>query len=119
MEETRELAISALRGESVRIVGRLVEKQDKDSASTKVIQSSMFNKLRDFPDDFCTRNIFEDDVLVELLEQPRELIESVCPDNIKKNDVTRQRIKNEMNELKSAIDAAIKDMPRRKIRMAS
>jgi hypothetical protein len=31
----------------------------------------------------------------------------------------RQKIKNEMNELKFAIDAAIEDMPRRKIRMAS
>ncbi len=36
-----------------------------------------------------------------------------------KNDVMRQKIKNEMNELKFAIDAAIEDMPRRKIRMAS
>jgi hypothetical protein len=78
----------------------------------------MFNKLRDFLDDFGTRNIFEDNVLVELSEQARELIERVSPDGIKKNDVMRQRIKNGMDELKSAIDAAIEDMPRRKIRMA-
>jgi hypothetical protein len=79
----------------------------------------MFNKIREFLDGFGTRNIFEDQVLVELSQQARDLIEDVSPDGIKKNDVMRQRIKNEMNELKFAIDSAIEDMPRRKIRMAS
>ena len=78
----------------------------------------MFNKLRDFLDDFGVRNIFEDEVLVDLSQQARDLIDGVSPTGIKKNDVMRQKIKNEMNELKSAIDAAIEDMPRRKIRMA-
>jgi hypothetical protein len=58
-------------------------------------------------------------VLVELSEQARDLIDSVQPGGIKRNDVMRKRIKNEMNEIKSVIDAAIEDMPRRKIRMAS
>jgi hypothetical protein len=119
MEEARELAIRALRDEFAQIVSRLAEKLDKDSTQTKVLQSSMFNKLRDFLDDFGTRNIFEDNVLVEPSEQARELIERVSPDGIKKNDVMRQRIKNGMDELKSSIDAAIEDMPRRKIRMAA
>ncbi len=67
-------------------------------------------------------NIFqeghEDEVLVELSQQARDLIEGVSPAGIKKNDVMLQKIKNEMNELKFAIDSAIEDMPRRKIRMA-
>ena len=67
---------------------------------------------------FGTRNIFEDQVLVELSQQARDLIGGVSPEGIKGNDVMRQKIKNEMNELKLAIDAAIEDMPRRKIRMA-
>jgi hypothetical protein len=79
----------------------------------------MFNKLRNFLDDFGVRNIFEDEVLVDLGQQARSLIDGVSPGGIKRNDVMRKRIKNEMNELKSAIDAAIEDMPRRKIRMAS
>ncbi len=78
----------------------------------------MFNKMREFLDDFGPRNIFEDNVLVELSQQARALIEGISPDGIKHNDIMLQRIKNEMNELKSAIDDAIEDMPRRKIRMA-
>jgi preprotein translocase subunit Sec63 len=78
----------------------------------------MFKKLQSFLDDFGTRNIFEDNVLVDLSGQAKDLIEGVSVNEIKNNDVMRKRIKNEMNNLKSAIDGAIEDMPRRKIRMA-
>ena len=118
MEETRELAISALREEFGQIINRLTEKLNKDSTQPRAIKSSMFNKMREFLDDFGTRNIFEDDVLVELSKQARSLIEGVSPEGIKRNDVMLQKIKNEMNELKFSIDSAIEDMPRRKIRMA-
>lgn len=116
--ETRELAISALREEFGKIVNGLADKLNKDGAKPKVIKSSMFNKMREFLDDFGTRNIFEDNVLVELSDQVRDLIEGVSTDGVKPNDIMIQRIKNEMNQLKSAIDGAIEDMPRRKIRMA-
>ena len=119
MDETRELAISALREEFAKTVNGLTEKLNKDSTQPRVIKSSMFNKMREFLDGFGTRNIFEDEVLVELSQQAKALIEGVSPDGIKKNDVMLQKIKNEMNELKFAIDSAIEDMPRRKIRMAS
>ena len=46
------------------------------------------------------------------------MIEDVSPEGIKGNDIMRQKIKSEMNELKYAIDSAIEDIPRRKIRMA-
>jgi len=118
MEETRELAISALREEFGQIVNRLTEKLNKDSTQPRVIKSSMFKKMREFLDGFGTRNIFEDNVLVELSQQAKALIDGVSPDGIKKNDVMLQRIKNEMNGLKHSIDSAIEDMPKRKIRMA-
>jgi hypothetical protein len=78
----------------------------------------MFYKMREFLDGFGTRNIFEDQVLVELSQQAKALIEDVSPEGIKGNDIMRQKIKSEMNELKYAIDSAIEDIPRRKIRMA-
>ena len=118
MDETRELAMSALREEFGQIVHRLTDKLNKDSTQPKVIKSSMFNKMREFLNDFGPRNIFEDNVLVELSQQARALIEGISPDRIRHNDIMLQKIKNEMNELKSAIDDAIEDMPRRKIRMA-
>ncbi len=118
MDETRELAMGTLREEFGQIVNRLADKLNKDSSQPKVIKSSMFNKMREFLDGFGTRNIFEDNVLVELSQQAKALIEGISPDGIRHNDIMLQKIKNEMNELKSAIDDAIEDMPRRKIRMA-
>ncbi len=119
MDETRELAISALREEFGKIVNGLADKLNKDGAKPKVIKSSMFNKMRDFLDDFGTKNIFEDNMLVELSDQARNLIEGVSTGGVKPNDIMLQKIKNEMNQLKSAIDGAIEDMPRRKIRMVA
>ncbi len=119
MDETRELAISALREEFAKIINGLTERLNKDSTQPRVIKSSMFNKMREFLDGFGTRNIFEDQVLVELSQQARDLIDGVSPAGIKKNDVMRQKIKNEMTEHKLAIDAAIEDMPPRKSRIAS
>ena len=40
--------------------------------------------------------VFEDEVLVELSQQAKALIEGVSPDGIKKNDIMLQKIKNEM-----------------------
>ena len=79
----------------------------------------MFNKMREFLDGFGTRNIFEDQVLVELSQQAKDLIEGVSSGGVKPNDIMLKKIKNEMNELKVSIDSALEDMPRRKIRMAS
>ena len=69
-------------------------------------------------DDFGTRNIFEDDILVELSGQARNLIEGVSAGGVRPNEVMLKKIRNQMNHLKSAIDGAIEDMPKRKIRMA-
>jgi hypothetical protein len=57
--------------------------------------------------------------VAELSQQARALIDRVSPAGIKKNDIIRRKIKNEMNELRLATDGAIEEMLRRKIRMAT
>lgn len=118
MDETRELAINALREEFGRIVTSLSDKLNKDTTQPKVIKGSMFKRLQEFLEAFGTRNIFEDDILVELSDQARNLIEGVSSGGVKPNEIMLKKIRNQMNHLKSAIDDAIEDMPKRKIRMA-
>ena len=74
MDETRELAISALREDFAKNINGLTEKLNKDCTQPppRVIKSSMFNKMREFLDGFGTRNIFEDQVL-ELSQQAKAL----------------------------------------------
>lgn len=118
MEETRTLAISALREEFGQIVHRIADKLNVDSTQPKIIKPSMFNKLESFLEDFGNRNIFGDDHLVELAKQAKSLISGVSINGIAGNDVMRQKIKNGMNQITESIDSAIEDMPKRKIRMA-
>ena len=118
MDETRSLAITALREEFAQIVHGIAEKLNMDSTQPRVIRSSMFKKFESFLSDFGNRNIFDDGRLGDLAEQAKSIISGVSVNDIKNNDIMRRKIKNEMNIIRDAIDSAIEDMPRRKIRMA-
>ena len=78
----------------------------------------MFNKMKEFLDDFGTKNIFEDETLTQLTEQAKSAIGGVSPYGLKYNERMQAQIRDEMSNLKTAIDEAIEDLPRRKIRMA-
>ena len=118
MEETRETAVTALREELGDLVGNLVERLQGNDSKRKVISGSMFNKLRDFLEDVGTKNIFEDDKLVQLCEEARSVIEGVSPYGLKYNDGLREKITEDMRHLEEAVYDAITDMPRRQIRVA-
>jgi len=118
MEETRELAMVALREEFSSVVGNLVDRLTNNGGKPKIVSNAMFNKLSEFLDDFSTRNIFDDEQLVELTEQARSVITGVSPYGLKYNDVMRKKITKGMSELDEAISSSIEDMPRRKLRLA-
>lgn len=117
MDETRELAMAALREEFGEIVHDLTDRLT-GNGKPRTIKSSMFNKLKEFLDDFSTKNIFEDETLMQIVEQAKSAIGGVSAYGIKYNERMQQQIKDEMGNLKVAIDSAIEDLPRRKIRMA-
>jgi len=119
MEETRELAMVALREEFSTVVTNLVDRLTNNNGKPKVISSGMFNKIHQFLGDFSTRNIFDDEKLVELTEQAKSAISGVSPYGLKYNEVMRKSIANEMTNLSEAIADAIEDMPRRKLKMAA
>ena len=117
MAETRELALSALREEFGEIVKHLVE-QLTTEGKPKTLKTGMFNRLREFLDDFGTKNIFEDETLKALTEQAKSAIGGMSAYGLRYNSAMQKQIKNEMQNLKTAIDDAIEELPRRKIRMA-
>lgn len=119
MEETRDLAVSALREEFGGIVHHLVEKLNGNGSQPKALKASMLNKMREFLDSFATKNVvFQDERLTELVEQAKSAISGVSPYGLQYNESMRSRVASEMNCLKEAIDEAMEDIPRRKIRMA-
>ena len=118
MDETRELSMIALREEFSAVVTNLADRLTSDGGKPKVISSNMFNKLHDFLNEFSTRNIFNDEKLVELTEEAKSVISGISPYGIKYNDVMRKKISNGMSDLNQAIEESITDMPRRKLKIA-
>lgn len=117
MEETRDLSITALREEFGTVVNHLVEKLNGNNGKPKVLSNSLFNKMNQFIDDLGSRNLFEDEQITELAEQARSIIGGISPYNLRYSDNLRKKIHDEMDSVKKAIDAAIEDMPRRKLRI--
>ena len=118
MDETRELAVTALREEFSGIITHLVERLDSGSnGKGKTISHSMFNKLNKFMDDLGNKNLFGDAQLSELADEARDIIRGVNPSGIKYSESIRERVHNDMINIKTIIDASIEDMPRRKLRL--
>ena len=122
MEEARELSMSALREEFGQIVTHLVDRLNGDNdGKPKNFKSNMLNKIREFLDTFGDRNVFEDEKLTALADQAKEIVSGVkfgaFGYSIAYNDVLRKKVTDEMGRLKQSIDAAIEELPRRRIRI--
>ena len=116
MEETRTMASAAMAKELSEVVEQLTEKL---SGNKKTLNGSMLNKLKDFLDAFETRNLFQDERLTEIVAQAKAIVGGVTPYGLRYNEAMREKISQDMSGLKTAIDAAIEDLPRRKIRLAA
>ena len=119
MEETRNVAVSALREEFAQVLESLVKKlQTNNGEKPKKLSDSMFTRLEEFLGDVSVKNIFRDEKLDELTQHARHIIASAAVGNLNSNDnFMRRRIEREVNRLQFAVEEAIEDMPRRKIRM--
>jgi len=118
MEETRELAVSALCEELAEVVSNLTKKFNGDG-KPKTFKGSMFNNLRDFLDDMSGKNLFDDERLKSLSEQAKSIIAGINPYLLTYNSGIREKIHQDMQDLKTAIDESIVDLPRRKLRLAA
>lgn len=119
MTETRELAMAALREEFGGLIHHIADSITGD-AKPKIIRSNMTNKIHEFLNCFEDRNsIFQDDKLAALVEEARGLVKTINgnPYGVQYNDVLRQKFTKDFTTLKSSIDAAIEEMPRRRIHL--
>ena len=79
MEEARSMSAVALREEFAEIVNSLVERLNSSNGQPKTIKSSMFNKLHEFIGELTTKNIFDDEKLMELGNIARDTISGISP----------------------------------------
>lgn len=118
MAETRELAMAALREEFGEIINHLSDRITGGD-KPKIIRSNMTNRINEFLDGFSDRNLFQDDKLAALVDEARGLVKTLHgnPYGVQYNEVLRQKFTNDFSALKTSIDAAIEEMPRRRIHL--
>lgn len=118
MTETRELAMAALREEFGEIINHLSDKITGGD-KPKVIRSNMTNRINEFLDGFSDRNLFQDEKLSALVDEARGLVKTINGNSygVQYNEVLRQKFTKDFNTLKTSIDAAIEEMPRRRIHL--
>ncbi len=117
MRDTRELCLQAMRTEFADLLHELTEKLGTNGDSPKkIVANSMFNKLNEFFNEMDSKNIFEDQELVELAKSAKQIISNVSPYNLKYNDQAKKQIRFEMQNLQRTLESSIIDLPRRNIR---
>jgi hypothetical protein len=79
----------------------------------------MIEKMSEYLESFGDRNLFTDDKLAELVDQAREVVNGLSTDELRQSGNLRKYIADEMNQLRVAVDGALEDLPRRKIRLAA
>jgi hypothetical protein len=114
MDRTRQEAVLALRQEFSELVGNLSDRLTS-SGRPRVLRSSMLDKMNEFLEGFKNRNVFADDQLQELVDNARQVINTVDIQSLKSDESLRESIQQSMESIKDEVDRAIEDAPRRKI----
>lgn len=91
----------------------------EEDGKTKKFKNSIMEKMGEFLESFSDRNLFKDDKLAELVDQARDVVSGFSTEELRQDGNLRRYIADEMNQLRVAIDGALEDLPRRKIRMAA
>ena len=120
MEQARSEAITALREEFVDLVTNIADKlQNHDDGKPRRLRDAAVENLKQFLDNFSSRNIFDDAQLSELVEQCRAIITNTNANAIRGNTQVRQELHQQMEKLLTGIDASLEDLPRRRLRFAA
>jgi len=104
MEETRELAMAALREEFAGIVSHMAERlSGEQDGKPKRFKSSMLQKMHDFLDSFDEMNLFNDESLADLVGQARTIVSDLSVETLRKNPKLPNRISSKMGKLVQVI----------------
>ena len=118
MQETEQLALTALRTEFAGLVDHMLERLTaNDDGTTRVFRDTLVTNMKDFFGSYDARNLFGDDRLTGIVSHAREILSGVNPQTLRDNDAFKSHIQNQMERIKAAVDQAVQDLPRRKIRL--
>ena len=120
MEQARQEAIAALRGEFVELVANITDKvSGAEDGKPKRLRDAAVENLRDFLDSFADRNLFEDEQLAELVNQCKAIISGTDANAIRHSALVKENLHTSMTNLLKTIESSLEGVPRRKLRFAA
>jgi hypothetical protein len=96
---------------------QLVEGLKAGLSGKKKISEKYIDKCNTFFEKFMNKNLGTDERLTNVIEQARDLINGVSPEELNTQGTMREFIKAKMDEIKAEIDATIVDRGERYIRL--
>jgi hypothetical protein len=116
-EEAGEAAQQLLRASMADMVSHLVDRlSSKEDGKKKIFRDTVMDPINEFIRTFPARNLTDDAELQELVNQTKQLVGGVNPENLRNNEGLRDTVQTGFTEIKSKLDTMIVKMPKRAIR---
>jgi hypothetical protein len=99
------------------MVSHLVDRlSSKEDGKKKIFRDTVMDPINEFIRTFPARNLTDDAELQELVNQTKQLVGGVNPENLRNNEGLRDTVQTGFTEIKSKLDTMIVKMPKRAIR---
>jgi hypothetical protein len=99
-----------------KLTAHVAEKlQPGENGKPKVFRDTTVTNLTTWLELFKSRNLTDDQTLVETVERARQLITGIHPDTIRDSDTLRAELATDFASITSTLDAALIDRPLRAI----
>ena len=116
-QEAVQLAEQAFTAEFSKLVAHLCERLDwgGPEGARKVFRDSAVANLREFFNRFQVLNVGSCEELDDLIERARSIVEGVQPDELRNRDALRERVAQQLGQVRQSLDVLMVDAPRRRI----
>jgi hypothetical protein len=115
-DEAVSLAEQAFASEFARLLSHLTDRlTNDDSGERRVFRNSAITNLTEFFERFKHLNVRSNPELDALVDQARELVQGVAPQDLRDDGSLRQHVATEMVKVQAQVEGLITDAPRRRI----
>jgi hypothetical protein len=119
-EEAVRLAEQAFVAEFSKLVAHLTERLGSDAGGErKIFRDSVVTNLGEFFERFRQLNVRSNPELDHLVEQARDLVRGVTPQDLRESDSLREQVARQLAGVQTSLDDLMVDRPRRRILRAN
>jgi hypothetical protein len=115
-DEAVQLAEEAFTSELARLVSHLTERlAGTDDGQPKVFRDTAVSRLHEFFERFQSLSVHSDADLDRLVEQARDVLSGVNPQQLRDKSTLRQHVATQLSVVQSSLDGLMVNRPRRAI----